>query len=115
MAAPVDRFSLCQLRTIVNAHGVVGIVSNSGTDSMPFINRHREHIRQVVLALGVRIANFGQVILEKSSGVSEYTRIDLADCPFFFRRVFVLNNAAKLALIIAKHATIAGRIIKNSG
>ncbi|CAI8931470.1 hypothetical protein EMIT0P12_50140 [Pseudomonas sp. IT-P12] len=106
---------LGQLLAIVGAlhfHGIVGLL---GSHHQPIVDRHGNHVGQVVLALGIVIGQTAHPAAHLCERQRQNAGVAFGDRTFGFVGVFLLDDGRDLARRIANDAAVTGRVVQFHG
>jgi hypothetical protein len=104
-----------QLGAVVGAGGLGDVVDEVGADGQPVLAGQADGVGQVVLALGVVVADPRQRALEELRVERQDPRVDLAHLALRRRRVLLLDDRLDVAIRVADDPAVAERILDQPG
>ena len=107
-----------QLHAIVDPECLVDVVKRQGCHQVALPTEQRQHVREVVLALGVVSTDPRQRRQQRRAGKGVYGDIDLFDLELVgccILRPLGLHDLLHGAVLGADHAPVAGGVVKRSG
>ncbi len=103
-----NTFHLSQFFAAVDTQNFEGVFGGHCANAHAILHQHFDHVGQIILAFGIGIAEFGQVLLQYRPRKNVDPCVDLLNLQFFGIGIFVLDNLNKLLVVPDNPAITCG-------
>ncbi len=110
LAFLVQALELRQLHAAVDAFGFASISCDQAGDRHPILDRQCNHVGQVILVLGIPVAQLRQPLFQFCSGHHHDAGVYFPDPALHRRRILLLDDADHFLLPVTQDAAIAGGV-----
>src|SRR5690606_19602320 len=111
----VDAFQACELHPVVDAVDFPGELRLYGFHGQAGVDRHGNHVGEVVLTLGVVAGEFGQGVRQEGTRAGEDAGVDFADRALGVVGVLELDDRLHFAGGVADDAAVGARLVHFQG
>jgi hypothetical protein len=115
LACPQQRVGAGQIHPRVDAQHFGGVLEEQGLHLMPFATQDADDVREVVFPGRVIRPDFGKVAPQQIGTETIDAGIDFVDRQFGGAGGFLFDDGENAALLVADHASVAGRIFQARG